>query len=99
MRKFLALFLILSITALAGAAFARDVHVNGYTRQDGTYVQPHQRSAPDGNFNNNWSTKGNINPYTGQPGTKTQPSYNSNPYGGSGGYSPYGTQQQKKNGW
>jgi len=50
-----------------------DVHVNGYYRSDGTYVKPHYRSDPDGNFNNNWSTKGNINPYTGEEGTKTHP--------------------------
>jgi hypothetical protein len=46
------------------------VHVRGYVRKDGTYVPPHYRSAPDGNFYNNWSTKGNVNPYTGEPGTK-----------------------------
>ena len=50
------------------------VSVRGYIRKDGTYVQPHMRSAPDGNFWNNWSTRGNVNPYNGEPGTKTQPS-------------------------
>jgi hypothetical protein len=55
-----------------------DVSVRGYHRKDGTYVRPHMRSNPDGNFNNNWSTIGNINPYTGKLGTKTQPSYQSN---------------------
>lgn len=49
------------------------VHVRGYVRKDGTYVAPHVRSAPDGNFSNNWSTLGNVNPYTGEPGTKTVP--------------------------
>jgi hypothetical protein len=47
-----------------------DVSVKGYFRRDGTYVQPHRRSAPDGNRLNNYSTKGHVNPYTGQPGTK-----------------------------
>lgn len=47
-----------------------DVKVDGYFRSDGTYVQPHYRSDPDGNFDNNWSTEGNVNPYTGKPGTK-----------------------------
>lgn len=50
-----------------------DVHVNGYTRKDGTYVQPHYRSSPDGDFGNNWSTLGNINPHTGSLGTRTSP--------------------------
>ena len=42
------------------------VWVNGYTRKDGTYVQGHYRSSPDGNPYNNWSFPGNINPYTGR---------------------------------
>jgi uncharacterized protein YgiM (DUF1202 family) len=49
------------------------VHVRGYTKKDGTYVAPHMRSRPDGIFENNWSTKGNVNPYTGQPGTRVTP--------------------------
>jgi hypothetical protein len=52
------------------------VAVSGYTRSNGTYVQPHYRSAPDGNFQNNWSTSGNVNPYTGKAGTKTSPPTN-----------------------
>ena len=54
------------------------VRVGGYTRKDGTYVAPHYRSAPDGSFYNNWSTKGNVNPYTGTPGTVTTPNGGSN---------------------
>ena len=47
------------------------VHVGGYLRSNGTYVEPYYRSAPDGNFFNNWSAKGNVNPYTGKPGTQS----------------------------
>lgn len=47
-----------------------DVHVHGYTKKDGTYVAPHERSAPNGTKSDNWSTKGNVNPYTGKEGTK-----------------------------
>ena len=54
---------------ISGIAFA-DVSVRGYYRSNGTYVQPHYRSNPDGNFGNNWSTYGNVNPYTGKTGTK-----------------------------
>lgn len=50
------------------SAFA-DVYVNGYYRKNGTYVQPHHRSASDSTPWNNYSTKGNSNPYTGQQGT------------------------------
>lgn len=48
------------------------VWVNGYYRRDGTYVQPHYRTAPDGNISNNWSTSPNVNPYTGKTGTHSQ---------------------------
>lgn len=62
----------LSLT-LASPALA-DTFVDGHFRSDGTYVQPHYRSTPDGNFSNNWSTRGNVNPYTGQRGTQQYPS-------------------------
>lgn len=95
-------FITRSILAAAMLAFAglaaapppvaaQDVRVEGYYRKNGTYVQPHYRSRPDGNTSNNWSTRGNVNPYTGKAGTK-------DPYGGStlggstlgGGSSTYG---------
>lgn len=63
--------------ALFGAAFlagateaSADQYVNGYMRGDGTYVQPHYRSSPDGSTFNNYSTRGNTNPYTGERGYK-----------------------------
>lgn len=49
---------------------ASAVHVKGYTRKDGTYVAPHERSAPNHTKNDNYSTIGNVNPYTGKAGTK-----------------------------
>jgi hypothetical protein len=49
------------------------VHVEGHTTKDGKYVPPHERSKPDGNFSNNWSTKGNVNPFTGREGTRVTP--------------------------
>lgn len=77
------IFLIAIALSLAGnlwpeMAEARksggSVSVKGYFRKDGTYVVPHFRSAPDGNFYNNWSTHGNINPYTGEEGKLNSPS-------------------------
>jgi len=44
------------------------VKVSGYTRKDGTYVQPYFRTAPNSTNQDNFSTKGNTNPYTGKPG-------------------------------
>lgn len=40
---------MLSITAQA------DVYVNGYYKDNGTYVKPHYRSNPDGYKYNNYS--------------------------------------------
>lgn len=42
MKRFMISLLILT----AGAASAQ-VHVNGYTKKDGTYVAPHERTAPN----------------------------------------------------
>ena len=66
MRTWIIAGLALILTASAALA---DTYVRGYTRRDGTYVQPHMRSSPDSNPFNNYSTKGNTNPYTGAPGT------------------------------
>jgi hypothetical protein len=63
----------LSAYTFAGGKGSGSVAVHGYVRKDGTYVPPHQRSAPDGNFGNNWSTEGNVNPYTGEDGKLTNP--------------------------
>ena len=56
---------------MASSHIYGDVRISGYYRKNGTYVQPHYRSNPDGNFYNNWSTAGNVNPHTGEYGTKT----------------------------
>ena len=56
------------------------VHVQGYYRRDGTYVQPHYRSNPDGNPYNNWSYPGNVNPYTGKVATGNPDTYLKNYY-------------------
>jgi hypothetical protein len=81
-----AIVLALGLLALSASWAEADVSVRGYYRSNGTYVRPHHRSDPDGDFGNNWSTRGNVNPYTGEYGTKTSPS---DGYGGSGsGYRP-----------
>lgn len=62
--------------AFSASVFAQ-VYVQGHFRSDGTYVQPHYRSAPDSSKLNNYSTQGNVNPYTGKEGTVNP--YNSTP--------------------
>jgi hypothetical protein len=87
MVRVLTYFLIATLLLLTAVpAFADDVSVKGSFRQDGTYVQPHMRSAPDSSYNNNWSTYPNINPYTGQQGTRQPQLFDNNTGSGSGGY-------------
>jgi len=46
-----------------------DQFVHGYTRSNGTYVQPYYRSSPNNTVRDNFSYKGNVNPHTGAVGT------------------------------
>lgn len=80
--------LLLAASLLIGTATgaSAQTRVDGYYRNNGTYVAPHNRSAPDSSYNNNWNVKPNLNPYTGNMGTH-KPTWNnqpppSNPYGG-----------------
>lgn len=59
---------LLSIASLSAVA-AGTHQVDGYTRKDGTYVEPHQRTNPDNRRDNNWSSQGNTNPNTGREGS------------------------------
>jgi hypothetical protein len=60
--------LLVALLVLGVAAHAKSTR--GYVKKDGTYVQPHQKTAPNNTKNDNHSTKGNTNPYTGKKGTK-----------------------------
>ena len=70
LKKFFLTFIIL--LKLFGFAFGQTnpnhVRVSGYTRKDGTYVQPYFRTAPNYTNRDNFSTQGNVNPYTGEAG-------------------------------
>lgn len=62
-----AALLLPSLDAFAGGKRGGgDVSVRGYFRKDGTYVQPHTRSRPDGNPYNNYGFPGNYNPNKGE---------------------------------
>jgi len=67
LSSILSAIILVMLVGFAGSTFA-DTYVQGYTRKDGTYVQPHYRSSPDKSRSNNWSSKGNVNPYTGKKG-------------------------------
>lgn len=48
---------------------AESEHVGGYTKDNGTYVAPYERTTRDNTLDNNYSTRGNENPWTGKTGT------------------------------
>lgn len=58
--------LALGCMALSASA---DESVKGYTKKDGTYVAPYQKTDPNKSKSDNYSSKGNVNPYTGKKGT------------------------------
>lgn len=60
------LFLVIALISFS------QVYVRGYYKKNGTYVEPHYRSNPDGIVENNWSYPGNVNPYTGRIGGTNQ---------------------------
>ena len=53
--------------------------ISGYSRSNGTYVQPHVRTMPNSVNWDNYSTKGNSNPYTGSKGFRAK-DYSSGAY-------------------
>ncbi|HEX9512976.1 MAG TPA: hypothetical protein VF939_20945 [Puia sp.] len=83
-QVFILAVILTSLFVTCTSAYAQ-VHVRGYTRSNGTYVQPYERSAPDHTVTNNYSFQGNQNPHTGAIGTNTyqhdvtSPYYNGTP--------------------
>ena len=68
---------LLLFVLFSSLVYAQGYHrVRPYFRSNGTYVQPHYRTNPDGNRLNNWSTYPNVNPFTGKTGTKRYDPYN-----------------------
>src|SRR6516164_10543463 len=65
------LFVILFAFVVFGGTSSAlsDQFVHGYTRSNGTYVQPYYRSSPNNTVRDNFSYKGNVNPHTGAVGT------------------------------
>lgn len=70
MKKLIVMAVMLSTAAVAGAQGR--THVGGYTRSNGTYVQPHDRTTRDATRNDNWTTRGNVNPDNGRIGTRAR---------------------------
>lgn len=56
------LLLIFTLTSFTDA-FSKEVHVRGHFRSNGTYVQPHVRTAPDSTRSNNYGRPSSYNSY------------------------------------
>lgn len=99
MQRAVAFLITIAVTVGSLAAFAvADERVTGYTRKNGTYVQPHYRSSPDGSPYNNYSYPGNVNPYTGKQATGNPATYlRDHGYGDKIGTS--GQRPNSSNGW
>jgi opacity protein-like surface antigen len=82
-----AIVILAVVAALTATTAIADEIVNGYMRQDGTYVQPHFRSSPNSTKIDNYSSQGNTNPYTGERGSQRN---EDNPYGQSQKRGAYG---------
>ena len=83
---------VIILSLIASATAWSDSYVNGYTRRDGTYVQPHYRSEANERRYDNYSSQGNSNPYTGERGYQRNefsapPAFNQN--NSSGFSNPY----------
>jgi Putative peptidoglycan binding domain len=79
------ILLLLILTSIFNYSYAQhksnsDVRVRGYYKSNGTYVEPHYRSAPNGTKSDNFSTYGNVNPYTGKESTIHIDNNYTNPY-------------------
>jgi len=53
------------------------VNVKGYYKSNGTYVQPHQRTAPNSTITDNYSYPGNYNPNISYDNSSYDSNYNS----------------------
>ena len=63
--KLLSVLLFFPIISLTGESLKADVYVDGYYRNNGTYVQPYRRTSPNQTNVDNYSFPGNANPNTG----------------------------------
>jgi hypothetical protein len=79
MRSVLVCALIVGSTVAASAQYrsygtgsnSSDHSVSGYTRNNGTYVQPHYSTSPNATQNDNYGSRGNYNYHTGATGTRS----------------------------
>lgn len=59
-----------ALIALISTAASAEQYVKGYCKKDGTCVQGHFKTSPNGTALDNYSTRGNFNPNTGKVSTR-----------------------------
>lgn len=75
-KKVVVVSLALCVTAMVAQTKGRSAgssdpyYVAPHVTKQGTFVEGHMKTAPNGTKLDNYSTKGNVNPYTGKEGTK-----------------------------
>jgi len=88
---FFSLIAFLLVTFVVGTIQAE--WVNGYTKNNGTYVNGYNRSDSNDTVRDNYSYKGNTNPYTGSEGTNYYRNNSTSEYYGTSGenkqYNPF----------
>lgn len=76
-RSLFAMAVLISTSGFAQAQYlgtgsnSNSHGVSGYTRGNGTYVQPYTATNPNGTQRDNYGTSGNYNPNNGHFGTRT----------------------------
>jgi hypothetical protein len=75
MKSLAAIALLLATVSGASAQYGTgsnpsNHYVQGYTRNNGTYVAPHYQTNPNRTQMDNYGTRGNVNPYNGHVGTR-----------------------------
>jgi len=88
MKKFI---LLTFFNLIISQILFSQVKVSGYTKKNGTYVEPYFRSSPNSNPYDNYSFPGNTNPYTGKTSTGNPDTYLENYYNKSSGSKNYGS--------
>jgi hypothetical protein len=84
--------ILLSTVVLLVSFGSIAAYVSGYTKSNGTYVQPYYRSDRNSTVKDNYSYSGNTNPYTSKVGTnKYYDSPSSDYYKPSSGLGTFGT--------
>lgn len=102
MKKLIVIALGILLVLIPTALLAKDVHVKGYYRKNGTYVRPHVRSSPDSYKWNNYGPSRTdrelMNPGLRDSDRDGIPNYQDQDDNNNGTHDDYDKNQYKKSG-